>query len=784
MTEYLLPDPRQVDEPGTTDPRYADPRYAGPAMTEGHFPFRDRAGSWLARNILGDTREGHATARKGTNLLDFTPGFGDVSIGSDAYDALDQGKYLEGGLLTGLGLLGAVPLLGGGIRPIGRKVIQGMVAPRPSPESVRAATKALAPATEAAPTAIIQVPDLRSMSFGDAAKQARTEHHLIQSKDGQFVGAPRGMTTKEGVAKMRADLDQEVADGAAGADWYALSRSFIVRSQRTKAQQSLAAHEYGFWSPQTTPDPNTNWAIHADLGYESKGTPGLPDILHTGRQSRDYKKARDAAAARGGWKVEDALPQGPKTGVFAQHLDPNRPFATTGTNDIWHARALGYKGVGNKAFDRTPTPQEHRFMDYETVLAVERANAKKLGGRTDWTPERLQAAAWVSAKGKTIAKDKGVSVAEGVELASKSYPDFAPKYTASVPSEQVPGDATGLLSGLHTASTPTKRAFSLEAPWAAQGGQDPLLRDVFGGRYLLPSLRGTGAFRNRAGLLETNPMELGRQMVPFESSGTARHIPQDVAEGLNATQAIRGLLDMQEGSAWNKVITHSTGPKTAFNLTTRTMRSPTEAQMRRAVEIAEKHDIAIIANADGGLAFNKVVDTKGMSVADAAKAEKTAASDVNSLLKGDLGNELRQVFKGATFERGIWQGGYIDLSYQLALKHAGKGYATKKIIRQLNKLKSKAPGFYDNLINSKGVQIKARKNLERYNNWIGKVPGAQRDDYVKLLDIVGTSKIKGLLDYVKKYGSGGLPAIALVALSPHLRGESAGNKPGGSEERI
>ena len=95
-----------------------------------------------------------------------------------------------------------------------------------------------------------------------------------------------------------------------------------------------------------------------------------------------------------------------------------------------------------------------------------------------------------------------------------------------------------------------------------------------------------------------------------------------------------------------------------------------------------------------------------------------------------------------------------------------------------------APGFYEKLINSTGPQIKARKNLERYNNWIGKVPGAQRDDYVKLLEIVGNSKIKGLLDYFKKDGAGGLPAIALAALSPHLRGESLGNKHGQSEERI
>ena len=99
-------------------------------------------------------------------------------------------------------------------------------------------------------------------------------------------------------------------------------------------------------------------------------------------------------------------------------------------------------------------------------------------------------------------------------------------------------------------------------------------------------------------------------------------------------------------------------------------------------------------------------------------------------------------------------------------------------------LTSDTPGFYEKLINSTGPQIKARKNLERYKRWLGKLGDQQRADYVKLLEIVGTSKIKGLLDYVGKYGAGGLPAIAAAAPSPNLRDESAGNKPGQSEERI
>lgn len=48
--------------------------------------------------------------------------------------------------------------------------------------------------------------------------------------------------------------------------------------------------------------------------------------------------------------------------------------------------------------------QEHRFLDHETVLAVDRANQKKLGGRSDWTAPELQAAAWIAAKGKGLLR--------------------------------------------------------------------------------------------------------------------------------------------------------------------------------------------------------------------------------------------------------------------------------------------------------------------------------------------------------------------------------------------
>jgi len=51
----------------------------------------------------------------------------------------------------------------------------------------------------------------------------------------------------------------------------------------------------------------------------------------------------------------------------------------------------------------------------------------------------------------------------------------------------------------------------------------------------------------------------------------------------------------------------------------------------------------------------------------------------------------------------------------------------------------------------------------------------QRKDYVKLLSIVGKSKMRGLKTYVDKYGSTGLPAVALMGLGlvPERSGGSA-----------
>jgi hypothetical protein len=140
------------------------------------------------------------------------------------------------------------------------------------------------------------------------------------------------------------------------------------------------------------------------MGFLLKGhnafEAGVPaTTVRTGAQAEKYNAAR----ARG-----ENPKLGKKTGVYGQHLDPTQPQATTGTNDIWHARGFGYTNADGGTFSRALSDQEHRFLDYETMLAVGRANDKKLGGRSDWTGAEIQAAPWVAGKGRGEAKKRNI----------------------------------------------------------------------------------------------------------------------------------------------------------------------------------------------------------------------------------------------------------------------------------------------------------------------------------------------------------------------------------------
>ena len=661
----------------------------------------------------------------GIGVIDVTP----VGMPLGAQEALREGDY-RGAAMA------ALPVVGAPARTAARAANTG------AREIEAAATRG---------RGIINTPDLRNLSQAEAIAVAKQQPHLIQSSDGQFVGGPRGVATQEQLQTMRQNFDADVAAGASGGDWYERARAFNREIEGNNPyRQSLAAHEQALWSAQADPDTNMGFALNARTDYEA----GVPQAQYrTGAQAENYVNARrardEALAARshnGGPPLDDeptGLPKlGKKTGIYGQHLDPTQPPATTGTNDIWHARGFGYTENDGSTFSRALTDQEHRFLDYETMLAVDRANAAKLGGRDNWTAAEIQAAPWVAGKGRGLAARRGMSEAEGIAEASKTYPDYAPKYTVNLTSEQIPGKSTGLGGNLIEADDATKQAFSNAASWKNADGQDIIPYDMG-----LPTRRtqdATGYYINSAGKPEMNPVEIGLPMTGFTKNAEGNPVLNPRAEaGFTAGQAVRGLIDMQEGSAWNKMITHGAGGD-KNSLAIDLGRPPTKAELAAFDKIASENGF-IMANAENGLSF---INTK----------EGRTTTSLGKELRADLEAKIRAASPDATVSRARGAGDYVDLSGKLAKENAGKGEATKDVVDRLKQLEKEAPGFYQKLLESQGIADKANANLSRLDQFglLG-----QRPDYERLLKIIGEDKLKGLLKRVEMLGYEGLPAVAL-----------------------
>jgi hypothetical protein len=404
---------------------------------------------------------------------------------------------------------------------------------------------------------ILSVPDLRTMTNEEAIAQARTEQHLIPKKGGGYVGAPRTIKDRAGLEAMRAKMDADVAAGQAGGDWYDRAQAMVVElAGPDPARQHLLARELGLWSPQSDPDPNLNFAIAAHNAYEM----GQPlEQARTGAQARVYREARDAGAGRptipmmghnGGPPLDQvSIPLGRKTGPYADGLDPTRT-SITGANDLWHARTMGYTKADGSIADGTVTPQEHRFMDYETLAAAGRANDINLHGRSDWTGPQVQAAPWVVNKAKGLMERFGWSEEKALAEANKTYADHLDKYTAFGTYEPIPYVKSRHLPDMVTADPDVKMDFANDprSSWADGNGRD-IVYDALGA-YQRPTQRAMGVYTPPGGLPENNPAFVARPMVAVKDGAM---YPAD-REMMEAAEAFRAYFDVQGAGAGHKPI--------------------------------------------------------------------------------------------------------------------------------------------------------------------------------------------------------------------------------------
>jgi hypothetical protein len=435
---------------------------------------REREEALFTRMRTGEAFEGRS---EGPTPREFAE-----TMVRDVPKGLLTGEYDDpAALAVGMGIE-ATPFVGDllfGARDVGFGIAEqnpaliaaGLAGGLPFIPSVRGAAKFLPPGTSTSarsleraeqfrPTEVGRGPigSLREMEYSDAVEFAKGGGHLRQGQGGRLVGAPAHIRASN-INEMRDELDFHAAQGFMGHEWYARARAGGAEiAGATARQREIFGANIGIHSAQARPRENLRRALLSQSGVAATGE--APQVV-TRVQQRQMQRVLE------GEDVGEVL--GPKTAPFARNVTPGtgdvQPFAV---NDIWHARAFGYETQG-KEFARGLGEAQHRFIDAETLLAAERANAVRLGGRTNWTPEEVQASIWVSKKGEGnasafTAKRMGIKRSDvtpdmvspedlqaSIRDASAEFSESFPEFTTYAVNEAVPGGATGHLPRLQRA---------------------------------------------------------------------------------------------------------------------------------------------------------------------------------------------------------------------------------------------------------------------------------------------------------------------------------------------
>lgn len=586
---------------------------------------------------------------------------------------------------------------------------------------------------------------LRDMPLDQAIQHALSGQHLIQNeRTGQFVGAPRGFTTMDQILAQRDRFDNAAKMGVMGRNWYDNSQAANYELTGGVApRQRLLASEQAFWSPRANPETNYGFALQAHNAYEV----GRPlDIVYTGRQGRAYAAARD---------IGQLPKQGPKTLPFMGHLDPTSEDPTTGVNDIWHARANGFTNPGGKPFDRALTPQEHAYLDAETVLAVKRANEERWGGFDDWTPGRVQAAGWVGKKIETelaanLAKKMPYeqAYAKAVEDSRADFSDVMDKYTMYGTHEAIPGAGIGHLPSIVSGPRALREAYSLDprSQWnTAPGGRDILYENL--GFYSRPTVQAQGSFTPAGtGATEINPAFAARPQVDYvPGPGGGLRLSPASEHGVNAVEALRAYMDAQNMGAAHKFIAER-GYADAQN--------SIGIEHPRALTPDEMNDLSAAVKP-----YNLSPSDTGRGVTLMNFGDGPKGTEIPKLLKGDLGNTIKRILPEAGDMK---RGELLPLStdYEKSLQTPGQGLATRQLFEALNRPEIPAAA---GKLDTPALRQKAVDRLQRDIEYAKQTGDPTRIDIQNARRVVGKTGLAGLADLLAKgpsaWPKGGLPAL-------------------------
>ena len=553
--------------------------------------------------------------------------------------------------------------------------------------------------------------NLRELPIDQALEIARSERHIIPSgtREG-FVGAPASIKTRADIEAARKRFDALVEEGIGGADWYQRGQASVKEiAGPDPRKQSQLADELALTSSQSAPGPNLGMQIRARNAFQA----GRPvEVL----RNRDMAASYNIARTEG-----DRIKLGPKTDIYAGHLDPTRENPKTGTNDIWHGRSLGYS---LKETDNGFNMANHHWMDAETMLAVDRFNKRKFMGRDDWTAGEIQAAPWVAMKARDLETRLGWSREEALAEARKSYGEHFDQYTAFGTHESTPYIGANHHPGLVRGSAEERQRFADDprSTWQGPGGRD-MIYDAFG-MDVRPSTKAQGIYQPPEGALETNPAEVARPLVGlrrkpegYQYEGAASRHPRKIYEAesssetvgprtridvddesramMNAAEAFRAYVDAQGAGAWSKPIAGNT------------------VEQSRSLEIGydkkmTPEQILALKRTGQKYGYEDAVDYGKGGAMTTFYPEPPASKDVSKALKGGLTEEIQSLLPGSSVARRDMAAGYIPFEEARA---ACGGAVTRELEKYLTH--PDFPRAIEHLDASKEIKAKVLAKLQQ-----------------------------------------------------------------------
>jgi hypothetical protein len=689
--------------------------------------WRDRladAMGTVASKISG--KDYNEARRDSMTLMGLSPGVGTAMAAEDAGTAARQGDW-KGAALAGLG---AIPEVGPELRALGtaekggRKVLAEAMGPA---------------ATKAGKREAIGATSLREKPLDEAIDIAKSGRHIIPSPKGgetTFVGAPYQVKGPEDIHRLRGDFDRMVGLGGAGADWYVRAQNWIKKvAGPDPASQHELARNLGLFSPQADPNSNLGASVkarnHAIMGMEPEG-----GVVRTTRQWNDYKREYQTGAEKY---------MGDKVDPFAKHLDPTQVSPTTGVNDTWHARNLGYSEPEVK----TIGPQKHAWMDAETVHATSRANEAATAGRTDWTPGEVQAAPWVYSKAQGIENRWKWPPDKAMAEAHKSYPEYAGNYTASGTHEMTPGRQTDHLPGIANGDQQARDDFA-KGPgnwWQDEQGRDALYAGQ--GAYVEPTAKAEGAYGDP---MQFNPMQAAHPLVSFSGPTGERVLDKASRQMMTGTEGFRAYMDAQDMGGFSiPVPGQKPSHNNAFSLSL--PGEPSREDLAGLIGAGKQQGMGDVVHSGGPNA--SLTEFYPGKTGIGAKEAK----EMNAALGDKATAAPTRLESGGVFYEDAWRGG----ADKGAPAKQGSDMATNQMLGELNAAQEAA-------LDTPAIRAKAMERFDRDAKVAAERGDVVREDIQRARKLFAEGGFKALRDNLKQ---GLLPAAAAGLFLNQQRGGSS-----------